>query len=148
MAEYVLGVMSGTSLDGIDVALCRFNYFEHQWKFTIIDADTLPYTQGWKERLEKAPNLSTQELLKLHKSYGYLIGDVVNKFLAYQEFKPSIIASHGHTIFHQPDDKFTFQIGDANFIKAKTGPSPPILLTYCLLRIPVAGLIRLTAPDT
>jgi anhydro-N-acetylmuramic acid kinase len=119
--QYIaLGIMSGTSLDGLDLALCNFYKNNLKWDFEIIKAETVKYSEGMKIRLATANRLSGFELIRFHKEYGKFIGKEINKFLEKTE-KPSIIASHGHTVFHRPEMNLTFQLGDGAFIAAETG---------------------------
>ena len=115
-----LGLMSGTSLDGIDLALCRFHKKDTRWSFEIIAADTVSYDAEWTEKLRGAENISAQEILLLHNEYGRYTAKIINRFLA-GKATPQIIASHGHTIFHQPEKHFTFQLGNGTVIAAETG---------------------------
>lgn len=114
-----IGVMSGTSLDGIDLALCRFSYSENVWRYEIIEAQTFEYPPIWIEKITDAPHLKADEFLILNNEYGRYTGELINDFLRGQEI-PQLIASHGHTIFHQPDKKFTFQLGNGASIAATT----------------------------
>ncbi len=116
-----LGIMSGTSLDGLDLALCNFKFRNNIWEFDIEKAVTIDYDQDWKFRLENASHLSGYQLIELHRRYGEYIGLQVNKFLSTCKSKPSIISSHGHTVFHEPQNKINFQIGDGSSIAATTG---------------------------
>ncbi|MCX6239402.1 MAG: anhydro-N-acetylmuramic acid kinase [Bacteroidia bacterium] len=120
MNTLALGVMSGTSLDGIDLALCRFSEYENKWSYEIVDAQTIAYPPIWIEKLKGAPQLKAEEFLILHNEYGCYTGELITKFLCGKE-APQLIASHGHTIFHQPDKKFTFQLGNGASIAASTG---------------------------
>ena len=71
MDEYcVIGVMSGTSLDGLDIALCRFNRIDGKWKYNIETAETIAYDNDWKNTLSRASELQTGPFLILHNSYG------------------------------------------------------------------------------
>jgi len=115
-----LGVMSGTSLDGIDLALCRFSEHENIWSYEIVDAQTIAYHSTWIKKLKEAPQLKVEEFLILHNEYGRYTGKLINEFLRGKEI-PQLVASHGHTIFHQPDNKFTFQLGNGASIAATTG---------------------------
>lgn len=117
----VLGIMSGTSFDGIDLALCRFRQDEKKWKFRIVLADTFPYPEKLKQLILSAHTMSPENFLKLHNSYGRFLGLCCNLFLDKQKHRPELIASHGHTIFHQPDHRFTFQLGSGAEIAAITG---------------------------
>jgi anhydro-N-acetylmuramic acid kinase len=122
MNEYIaIGIMSGTSLDGLDIALCKFLDDSITWKFDIEQAATIDYTKEWKYKLENAPNLSAYQLIQLHREYGHYIGIQVNNFVSKLKFKPMLIASHGHTVFHEPENKINFQVGDGASIAAKSG---------------------------
>lgn len=115
-----LGIMSGTSLDGLDLALCDFTFDKNAWDYEILDAQTIPYSAEWTEKLRTAQNLSGLDFIRLHKSYGTYIGEQVNLFLK-DKLQPMIVCSHGHTVSHLPNEKLTFQIGDGTFIAAETG---------------------------
>ncbi|MBI5541794.1 MAG: anhydro-N-acetylmuramic acid kinase [Bacteroidia bacterium] len=118
---YSIGIMSGTSLDGVDIALCLFDYKLNVWHYKLLKSATFAYTKEWKDKLTNAPNLSSYEFIKLHKEYGIYLGSLVNRFLKGLPIKISLIASHGHTIFHNPAENITFQIGDGHFIASETG---------------------------
>ncbi|MGZ3900136.1 MAG: anhydro-N-acetylmuramic acid kinase [Bacteroidia bacterium] len=124
----VLGVMSGTSLDGIDLALCTFEMKDDSYHFTIDNAITIPYSKSWKETLSNAQDLGAEKYFRLHHNYGSYIAVEINKFLEGKE-KPFAVGSHGHTIFHQPHLGFTTQIGCGATIAAHTG-----LTTVCDFR--------------
>ncbi len=116
----VIGVMSGTSLDGLDIALCEFTQQE-TIQYHIIAAKTYPYSSEWKQQLSGAHNLDAKSFLQLHKHYGNFIGQTINHFLSTEKgLTIDLIASHGHTIFHEPDKKLNFQLGDGAFIAAET----------------------------
>ncbi len=120
--EYsVIGLMSGTSLDGVDVAFCNFSYTAQSWHYAVTHAQTYPYSPEWKSKLLEAERCSGLDLISLHKEYGDYLGALVLKFLERYSLKPDFISSHGHTIFHQPEKRITFQLGDGAFIAAKTG---------------------------
>lgn len=107
----VVGMMSGTSLDGIDLTLCRFNKTGQQWKYRIIAADTYEYPTEWKKKLNDAAGLDAGSFLLLHQEYGSYVGDLVHQFLSEHDLTADLVAAHGHTIFHQPERGFTFQLG-------------------------------------
>lgn len=115
----VVGMMSGTSLDGIDLILSRFHKTPKNWHYQILKAVTFDYPKDWKKKLNDAANLDAGSFLLLHKEYGSYIGDLVNSFLAESGLKADLVASHGHTIFHQPDKGFTFQLGSGATIAAR-----------------------------
>jgi anhydro-N-acetylmuramic acid kinase len=116
----VIGLMSGTSLDGLDIALCTFSKNKNKWVYKIIEAKTFSYNKTWKEKLQNAHLLNAQEFWKLHVDFGKFSGQTVNQFLKGKKHKVDLIASHGQTIFHQPHNGFTCQIGDGAAIAALT----------------------------
>ena len=116
----VIGAMSGTSLDGLDIAAIEFNYKNNKWSFEIMEAETISYSEDWLQQLQNAPFISGEKLTELHSEYGKYTGERINKFIKKSGFTPNLIASHGHTIFHQPDKHFTLQIGNGAEIAAIT----------------------------
>ncbi|MEI6764771.1 MAG: anhydro-N-acetylmuramic acid kinase [Bacteroidota bacterium] len=118
---HVIGIMSGTSLDGVDLAYCEFRCNENRWHYAIIEAVTCPYPLGWPEKLRQLETGSALDLAKTHNELGRLYGSMVASFIETHRLKPLFIASHGHTIFHQPGNGFTTQIGDGAAIAAKCG---------------------------
>lgn len=116
-----VGLMSGTSLDGLDLALVQFNYQDSGWKYEVLKAATRPYTKVWRQKLEQAPKLSAIELFALHAAYGKLLATEALAFLEKETTPVDLIASHGHTIFHQPAKGFTFQLGNPTTLFALTG---------------------------
>ncbi len=118
----VIGIMSGTSLDGVDVAYCKFTLKKGRWGFSIKAAQTFSYSPEWKNKLSTAHLLSGELLMKTHSAYGNYLGQVCNQFIKQKKIKKiNLIASHGHTVFHQPKNKFTFQLGDGQALHAATG---------------------------
>jgi anhydro-N-acetylmuramic acid kinase len=117
----ILGVMSGTSLDGLDLALCEFKMNGDAMSFNLLNVQTIPYETVWKERLQNAFEASAEQYFKLHSLYGEFIAENVNTFLAKNNQVSNYIASHGHTVFHRPQLGFSTQIGCGATIAAKTG---------------------------
>lgn len=115
----VVGMMSGTSLDGMDLICCRFHQSRHKWHYQIISAVTYEYTREWKTMLRNAAWLDAGSFLILHQEYGSHIGEQVNNFLEENRLKADLVASHGHTIFHQPERGLTFQLGSGAAIAAR-----------------------------
>ncbi len=115
----VVGMMSGTSMDGMDLVLCRFSREKDVWQYHIEKALTYDYTPDWIAALNQAFRLPAGEFLQLHHEYGRLIGDNVARFLTDNRLSADIVASHGHTIFHQPEKGFTFQLGDGASIVSR-----------------------------
>jgi anhydro-N-acetylmuramic acid kinase len=116
-----IGLMSGTSLDGLDIALCTFTKKNGKWTYKIKDAHTFSYTKAWKEKLEHAHTFTAQAFWKLHVDFGKFSAQHVHQFLKDKKHKVDLIASHGHTVFHQPQNGFTCQLGDGATIAAQTG---------------------------
>ncbi len=112
--------MSGTSLDGLDICYAKFQNIA-TWEFEIIKTETIPYSSEWKNRLLNAILLSAEDLLALDKEYGFYLGEKTQEFISKNNITDlDFIASHGHTVFHQPQRKFTLQIGDGRAIKLTT----------------------------
>lgn len=111
--EYnVIGVMSGTSLDGIDLAYMTLK-IENQWRFTIHNAETIAYPNEWVLKLKHLITFSKKELHDLDNDYTIDISKCINDFIAKHHIeKLDAICSHGHTALHQPQNKVTYQIGN------------------------------------
>jgi len=121
MIWHVIGLMSGTSLDGLDICFVRF-VKGYSWSFEIIKAETVLYSDTLHHQLNHAIDLPAEQLLELHSEYGFFLGKTVKNFIEKHNLKNiDLIASHGHTVYHQPQKKFTFQIGDGRAIKLETG---------------------------
>ena len=99
----VIGLMSGSSLDGLDIAYVNFSHDNKKWFFQIVEAGNVPYTDEWKKKLSEAFNKNESELKELDIEYGKYLGSITKKFIKKYELDPKLIASHGHTIFHMPE---------------------------------------------
>jgi anhydro-N-acetylmuramic acid kinase len=123
--EYrAIGLMSGSSLDGLDIAFIIFHENGRKWTFQIEAAECLPYPAGWVEKLKNAVNLNARDYLLLHAEYGHFIGRQVNGFIEKNnlQHRVQIIGSHGHTTFHHPQSgMMTAQLGNGAAIAAETG---------------------------
>jgi anhydro-N-acetylmuramic acid kinase len=116
--------MSGTSLDGLDLCLAAFRQNENgEWQHEILAAQTISYSQEWLEKLQRAHTLNAFEFVALHKEYGKFLGEQSADFLHKKNLKADYLASHGHTIFHQPERGITFQLGDGNALAAAASVS-------------------------
>lgn len=136
-AYHGIGLMSGTSLDGLDIVYCRFSFLKKKWRYRILAARTYPYSKEWKQKLSIVENKSAQELAMLHSEYGHFLGKTAIKFVSDNKAKVDFIASHGHTIFHQPEKKFTFQLGSGAAIAAETGR--PVICDFRTLDVALGG---------
>jgi anhydro-N-acetylmuramic acid kinase len=139
--KYIIGVMSGTSLDGIDIAYVKINKSTN-YTFEILNATTVAYNKEWKSALKKGFHLSGEKLVKLDADYGIYLGNALLNFIKENHItKLDFIASHGHTIFHNPEKKYTFQIGNGPYINSITG-----IKTICDFRIQDVALDGQGAP--
>ncbi len=116
----IIGVMSGTSLDGIDIVNCNFKK-NKKWLFDLIACESYKYDEKWKNILKNLHLSSREEIKKIDKKYGKLIGHIINSFIKKNNLNVEYVASHGHTIFHDPKKKFTLQIGCGKEISKITG---------------------------
>ncbi|TXD69964.1 anhydro-N-acetylmuramic acid kinase [Aequorivita lipolytica] len=140
---HIIGVMSGTSLDGIDLAEIRLEVSSaelitsevdglrprslsgaggNNWSFEILAAETVPYSSFWKNELREAINYSEEKLERLDFKYTEKLSEEILKFIKkYNILEVDAICSHGHTILHQPDKGFTYQIGNLPRISKMLG---------------------------
>lgn len=118
---HVLGVMSGTSLDGLDIAHVVFSK-GRDWGYDLRQAVTVPYPQQTKELLEKGVDLDQAQLDELEKTLTQWFADAINSFIARHQIKElDAICSHGHTIKHEPENGMTLQIGNLPELAYLTG---------------------------
>jgi anhydro-N-acetylmuramic acid kinase len=122
MVYRAIGLMSGSSLDGLDIVLASFHEHGGKWNYEIMEADCYGYSGEWTKRLKDAGNLSALDYQLLHTEYGHYLGEQVNKFISQKnlDFQVALVASHGHTVFHLPAKRMTAQIGDGAAIAAET----------------------------
>jgi len=121
MLYRVIGVMSGSSLDGLDLAFVEIEELGGQWQYSLVQADCYPYPTDWQLKLSQAKTMPAVDFVKLDAAYGQYIGDQINRFIQSNqlEYKVGLIASHGHTVFHVPGSH-SIQIGAGAAIAAKT----------------------------
>ncbi len=117
-----IGLMSGTSVDGLDVCCATFDCRGGKWTFTIDCAKGYGYPEDLARKLRAdVQRMSALEFVAFHSAYGRFLGERVNDFMAEFGVRPDIVASHGSTVFHEPEKKLMFQIGDGAAIAAETG---------------------------
>ena len=114
----VVGLMSGTSLDGLDIAFCEFESVDGKWLFKIIHGETIPYSLEWKSKLQNAPNTSKTEIDIVDIEFGHYLGEQTAHFIKKHHIKPDLVASHGHTVFHKPEKGYTLQIGNGEALRS------------------------------
>ncbi|WP_057937201.1 anhydro-N-acetylmuramic acid kinase [Algoriphagus resistens] len=107
----MIGLMSGTSGDGLDMAHCSYE-LHHQWSFEILEAITVPFPANLGEKLMNSHRLSGLELALLDVDFGKWMGEKVREYCSEKQIKPMAVCSHGHTVFHQPSRGLSLQIGN------------------------------------
>jgi anhydro-N-acetylmuramic acid kinase len=120
---HVIGTMSGTSLDGLDIAHCTFEFSDNKWSYLINYSVTIPFPDQLYNKLVKSTEMSGLDLMKLNNEMGNFIGTSTNEFVESNSIdtkKIDCIASHGHTVFHQTEINLTTQIGNGANISAIT----------------------------
>ncbi len=120
MVYYVIGLMSGSSLDGLDIAYTQLTEVRGEWTYEIVAAACIPYPDEWVEKLQNAATMRVPEFLRLHTEYGHYVGSAVLEFIGHFQLQHRLhfVASHGHTVWHEPDAGTTGQIGDGAAIAA------------------------------
>lgn len=117
-----IGIMSGTSLDGIDFCVVDFKKTTDRWVFSLKQNSTVAYSSSWKERLATAHLLAPSKLNKLNLEYSHFLGEQIKQFcFDFSVSQVDLVASHGHTVFHQPEKKRTLQIGNLQPLYTVTG---------------------------
>ncbi len=121
MATRIIGVMSGSSLDGLDMAICRFAGDPAMPAWEILDTHHADFPADWRQRLAGTPEMPGRELMHTDAAFGRFIGEQVLGMMHRTQLATDLIASHGHTVFHESEAGFTTQIGDGAWIAAITG---------------------------
>lgn len=134
----IIGLMSGTSLDGVDLAYCDFSTLsDGSLSHSLLAAETYPYPREWEQRLRGLHDSPAVEYALADVQLGHYLGTLVNRFRAAHPGPVDLVASHGHTIFHQPHIGFTAQIGDGNAIAAET--NLPVAFDFRRLDVALQG---------
>lgn len=127
---FVIGMMSGTSLDGLDLAYVNISKGSNGYTYEILKTTTISYSEHWKNTLKSSFHASQERINEIDKEYGLYLGEKALEFISdFSISKVDLIASHGHTIFHKPNEGYTLQIGDGYSLNKKTG-----LLVVCDFR--------------
>lgn len=116
----VIGTMSGTSCDGLDIAYCDFWEKNKKWNFKLIKVKFIPYESSLRKKLLQSYKLTSYELKKLDIELGDFSSNEISKFMLENSIKPIIISHHGHTVFHNPQERISLQIGNPILISKKT----------------------------
>jgi len=122
MTYHVIGLMSGSSLDGLDIVFVELKENNNNWQFTLQASACIEYDNEWCNKLKQASHLTAYDYNLLHTAYGHFIGKQVNGFIETNQLKGKVdlITSHGHTVFHSPLNHTTTQLGDGAAIAAIT----------------------------
>ncbi len=121
--------MSGTSLDALDLAYCHFWQDSGKWNYEIKKATSVAYSPQWIKKLQSAIDYNAEDLFKLDREYGIYLGRKARAFIEKEQLTVDYVSSHGHTIHHQPDSGFTFQVGSGQHLATESGH-----LTVCDFR--------------
>ncbi|MDR2912314.1 MAG: anhydro-N-acetylmuramic acid kinase [Alistipes sp.] len=133
-----IGLMSGTSLDGLDIVCANFCRSGDGWSYEITHADSVDYTPEWRERLRGAFYLSGEALTALDAEYGRHLGRCVTEFVGRHGLAGvDFVASHGHTVFHRPDLGYNLQIGNGAHLHAACGL--PVVCDFRTLDVAFGG---------
>jgi len=116
-----IGLMSGTSLDGVDLASCIFTFKDNCWSYQIDIAETFPYPEEWLSCLPTLMNADAYTYAKANADLGYYLGRLIKTFMLKHDLETDFVASHGHTVFHQPCIGLTTQIGSGAAMAATCG---------------------------
>jgi anhydro-N-acetylmuramic acid kinase len=133
----IIGVMSGTSLDGLDLCFAKFSKENSQWKFDILKSETIKYSDNFTKELSKATTYNGELLTSLNIRLGKYFGEKTKEFITTNQLTVDYIASHGHTIFHQPENNFTLQIGSGQEIANIT--STPVIYDFRTKDVSLGG---------
>lgn len=117
----VIGLMSGTSLDGLDLAYCHIWETKEGWEFKIHETHSISYSASMQDKLKNSIFLPADQLLQFHNAYGVWLGEQTKEFINSHQLEVHFIASHGHTTHHQPQNGLTFQIGSGQHLANTSG---------------------------
>lgn len=117
----IIGLMSGTSLDGLDLAFCDIALVDGNWKFNLLASKSVDYDDLLRKRLKQSIDLSALDLLQLNNEYGSWLGEQVVAFVEENQLEVDFVSSHGHTVFHQPEKGLTYQIGSGQHLANACG---------------------------
>lgn len=123
----IVGLMSGSSLDGVDLAACEFTIdptaegISPLQEWHLLMAETLPFSEEWRQILPKMVDATALDLALTHTRFGRYLGELAADFIRRHGLTPDAVCSHGHTIFHFPEDGMTWQIGDGAALSAQVG---------------------------
>jgi len=122
----VVGLMAGSSQDGVDIALVRFWQLEERWHYEVLTAETVPYPPALEAALHQLPELSGAALLRLGVAYTDWTAAVLRERLRCQVY--DLISWHGPTVYHQPAQGLTWGLGDSERLRVLAGK--PVIMHF------------------
>ncbi len=143
---HAIGVMTGSSLDGIDLAYTKITVENGQYNYEVLISECVPIPPKWKLRIEQLVLQNAVTYLKTSAFFGHFIGDRIAEFIEKHSLREQLdfIASHGQTVFHQPENLFTSQIGDGAAIARKSGF--PVICDFRSIDVALGGQGAPVAP--
>lgn len=132
----VIGLMSGTSGDGLDIAYCEFEKKDH-WTFQIQASETVPFPKKLGKKLKRSHLMNGYRLALLDVEFGNWMGVQVRDFTQKNDIEAEVVSSHGHTVFHQPSKKLSLQIGNGWALHAASGI--PVINDFRMLDVQLGG---------
>ncbi|MDA0314035.1 MAG: anhydro-N-acetylmuramic acid kinase [Bacteroidetes bacterium] len=133
----LIGLMSGTSGDGLDLAHCHFEYQKRGWNYEILQTETRPFPDPLGKALAESHLLSGLELSLLDVNFGQWMGEQVKIFCLEHQITPMAVASHGHTVFHQPEKGLSLQIGNGWALHQASGEK--VITDFRMLDVQLGG---------
>ena len=112
----ILGLMSGSSLDGLDLAHCHFEKSGQSWKGEILKAHTFPFPEKLESQLRTIRQTSFADAAETEAVFVRFCAESIGRFISKFNLEPMAIASHGHTVFHKPAGRYTLQIGNGGLL--------------------------------
>ena len=132
----VIGLMSGTSLDGVDLAFVTFCH-NKSWQYQLKECQTIPYDEQWQKELKELHLKSITEIKETGKRYAVYLSQLLSNFILENNLQVDLICSHGHTILHQPEKGISLQIGDGKIINTQL--NIPIVCDFRALDVELGG---------
>ncbi|MBT8281585.1 MAG: anhydro-N-acetylmuramic acid kinase [Muriicola sp.] len=117
----VIGMMSGTSLDALDLAYCHIKKPLTRWEFEIVKTKSIPYDKKRRKKLQEVITYPADQMLSLHNDYGTWLGEQAKYFAEKEGLDVDFVSSHGHTVHHQPEKGLTFQLGSGQHLANTSG---------------------------
>lgn len=134
---HVVGLMSGTSLDGLDMAYCELTHADNGWHFTMPVAQTRPYDDAWRRTLSHITEASGEDIMLADQQLGTWMGQAVREFTEEHRLEPQFVAAHGHTVFHQPGRGLTYQMGNGFALQAAC--QRPVVMNFRNYDVAIGG---------